>query len=80
MAKPREQIHDQMLANLRERVKTERGRLRRTLSGDEPDQPEAPTAESPQIDLAPRVRARRRGTGRLYQVFQAWAEEPPPEA
>ena len=80
MATPREQIHDQMLANLRERVQTERGRLRRTLAGEQPDEPEALVEQGPHIDLAPRIRASRRGAGRLFQVFQAWAEEPPPEA
>lgn len=79
MAKPHEEIHDQMLANLRDRVQTERGRLRRTLSGEPDARPEAPAPEGPKIDLAPRIRARRRGAGRLYRIFQAWAEEPPSE-
>lgn len=75
MAKHNEQVHDQMLANLRERVKTERGRLRRTLAGE--PEPEPPVEKGPRIDLAPRIRASRRGSGRLFQVFRAWADEPP---
>jgi hypothetical protein len=78
MATSREQIHDQMLANLQERVQTERGRLRRTLSGE--PEPDPPAGDGPRINIAPRVRASRRGARRLFQVFRAWAEEPPPEA
>lgn len=76
MANTHERLHDEMLANLTGRVGTERERLRRILSGE----PETERAESrPDIDLAPRIRASRKGTGRLYHVFRSWAEEPPPE-
>jgi len=76
MANAHERLHDEMLANLTGRVRTERERLRRTVSSG----PETEPANSrPHIDLAPRIRASRKGTGRLYQVFRAWAEEPPPQ-
>ena len=74
MANAHERLHDELLANLTGRVRTERERLRRTVSETEP------AGSHPHIDLAPRIRAPRKGTGRLYHIFRAWAEEPPPEA
>jgi hypothetical protein len=76
MANSHDEVHDNLLANLSDRVRTERGRLRRRISG-EPE--ERPARTGPRIDLAPRIRAPRKG-GRLHQLFRAWAEEPPPEA
>jgi len=77
MANAHERLHDDLLANLSDRVRSERGRLRHSLSGE----PAArPARTAPRIDLAPRIRASRRGAGRLYQAFRAWADEPPPEA
>lgn len=77
MANAHDEAHDNLLANLSDRVRSERGRLRRTLSGEPV---ERPVRTGPRIDLAPRIRAPRKGAGRLYQVFRAWAEVPPPEA
>ena len=66
-----ERQRDEIVANLTDRVRSERDQLRRELSGP-------PANEG--FDLAPRKRASRRGAGRLYHVFRSWAEEPPPEA
>ena len=71
MAQSNEQLRDEMLANVTNRVRRERDGLRRKLSGPPPTEG---------FDLAPRRRAPRKGSGRLYQFFRAWAEELPPEA
>lgn len=76
-ANRRDELHDQILANLSNRVHTERDRLRRTLSGEPEAEPQQRVEKGPRIDLAPRIRARRKGTGRLFQIFRAWADEPP---
>ena len=71
MANSGEAQRDEIVAHLTDRVRGERDRLRRKLSGP-------PATEG--FDLAPRRRASRKGSGRLYQFFRSWAEESQPEA